>query len=176
MTVDDYRRYARVRVDALNHALRGIPEGQVRLHVCWGSGHGPHKNDLPLEHIVDLVLGVNAQVYSIEAANPRHAHEWRVWQHVQLPEGKSLMPGVVGHATDIIEHPRLVADRLVRYANLVGKENVIAGTDCGVGSRVWNAEIAWAKFEALVEGARIASAELWGNPSAPEAELAQVRR
>jgi 5-methyltetrahydropteroyltriglutamate--homocysteine methyltransferase len=175
MSVDDYRRYAEVRVEALNHALRGIPEEQVRLHVCWGSGHGPHKNDIPLEHIVDLILSVHAQVYSVEAANPRHAHEWRVWQDVRLPEGKSLMPGVVGHATDIVEHPRLVADRLVRYAHLVGKENVIAGTDCGVGSRVWNAEIAWAKFDALAEGARIASAELWGAPSASEGVLAKSR-
>jgi 5-methyltetrahydropteroyltriglutamate--homocysteine methyltransferase len=161
MSVDDYRKYAAVRVEALNHALRDIPEEQVRLHVCWGSGHGPHKNDIPLEHIVDLILGVKAQVYSIEAANPRHDHEWRVWQAVQPPEGKSLMPGVVGHATDIIEHPRLVADRLVRYAQIVGKQNVVAGTDCGVGSRVFNAEIAWAKFEALAEGARLASEELW---------------
>jgi 5-methyltetrahydropteroyltriglutamate--homocysteine methyltransferase len=161
MTVDDYRRYAQARVEGLNHALRGIPEDQVRLHVCWGSGHGPHKNDIPLEHIVDIILRVNAQVYSIEAANPRHDHEWRVWQDVNLPDGKSLMPGVVGHATDIIEHPRLVADRLVRYAQAVGKENVIAGTDCGVGTRVWNAEIAWAKFEAIVDGARLASQELW---------------
>jgi 5-methyltetrahydropteroyltriglutamate--homocysteine methyltransferase len=160
MTVPEYRAYAEVRVEALNHALRDIPEERVRLHVCWGSGHGPHKNDIPLEDIVDIILKVKAQVYSVEAANPRHDHEWRVWQSVRLPEGKSLMPGVVGHATDIIEHPRLVADRLVRYAGLVGKENVIAGTDCGVGSRVFNAEIAWAKFEALAEGARIASQEL----------------
>jgi 5-methyltetrahydropteroyltriglutamate--homocysteine methyltransferase len=163
MSVQDYRAYAEVRVEALNHALRGIPEEQVRLHVCWGSGHGPHKNDIPLADIVDIILKVNAQVYSVEAANPRHDHEWRVWQDVRLEDGKSLMPGVVGHATDIIEHPRLVADRLVRYAGLVGKENVIAGTDCGVGSRVWNAEIAWAKFEALVEGARLASDELWAR-------------
>jgi len=170
MSVEDYRRYARVRVEALNHALRGIPQEQVRLHVCWGSGHGPHKNDIPLEHIVDVILQVNAQVYSIEAANPRHDHEWRVWQEVTLPEGKSLMPGVVGHATDIIEHPRLVADRLIRYANVVGKENVIAGTDCGVGTRVWNAEIAWAKFEAIVAGARLASQELWQH----EAALSEV--
>jgi len=161
MSVDEYRAYAELRVEALNHALRGIPEDQVRLHICWGSGHGPHKNDIALEHIVDIVLKVNTQVYSIEAANPRHAHEWRVWQDTRLPEGKSLMPGVIGHATDIIEHPRLVADRLMRYASLVGKENVIAGTDCGVGSRVWNDEIAWAKFEAMAEGARIASQELW---------------
>jgi 5-methyltetrahydropteroyltriglutamate--homocysteine methyltransferase len=163
MTVSDYRNYAELRVEALNHALRDIPEEQIRLHVCWGSGHGPHKNDIPLEAIVDLILKVKAQVYSIEAANPRHDHEWRVWKSVRLPEGKSLMPGVVGHATDIIEHPRLVADRLVRYAKIVGKENVIAGTDCGVGSRVFNAEIAWAKFEALAEGAGIASRELRGT-------------
>jgi 5-methyltetrahydropteroyltriglutamate--homocysteine methyltransferase len=163
MSVDDYRRYAALRVEALNHALRDIPEEQVRLHVCWGSGHGPHQNDIPLEHIVDLILRVKAQVYSIEAANPRHDHEWRVWRDTKLPAGKSLMPGVVGHATDIIEHPRLVADRLVRYAGLVGKENVMAGTDCGVGTRVFNAEIAWGKFAALVEGARIASRELWGD-------------
>ena len=115
-------------------------------------------------------------MYSIEAANPRHAHEWRVWQDTKLPEGKSLMPGVVGHATDIVEHPRLVADRLVRYAELVGKENVIAGTDCGVGSRVWNAEIAWAKFEAMVEGARIASQELWGSAQRPRRRSAEVGR
>jgi 5-methyltetrahydropteroyltriglutamate--homocysteine methyltransferase len=164
MSVDDYRRYAALRVEALNHALRDIPVEQIRLHVCWGSGHGPHQNDIPLEHIVDIILSVKAQVYSIEAANPRHDHEWRVWRDfAKLPEGKSLMPGVVGHATDIIEHPRLVADRLVRYAELVGKENVMAGTDCGVGTRVFNAEIAWGKFAALVEGARLASRELWGD-------------
>jgi 5-methyltetrahydropteroyltriglutamate--homocysteine methyltransferase len=176
MSVDDYRRYAQVRVEALNHALRGIPQERVRLHICWGSGHGPHKNDIPLEHIVDIVLDVKAQVYSIEAANPRHAHEWRVWQHVALPEGKSLMPGVIGHATDIVEHPRHVADRLLRYADLVGKENVIAGTDCGVGSRVWNAEIAWAKFEAMAEGARIASLELWGASSERDGAIAEAVR
>jgi 5-methyltetrahydropteroyltriglutamate--homocysteine methyltransferase len=161
MSVADYRAYAQLRVDAINHALRGIPEEQVRLHVCWGSGLGPHKNDIDLGDIIDIILQVKAQVYSIEAANPRHQHEWRVWQEVKLPSGKSFMPGVIGHATDIVEHPRLIADRLVQYAGLVGKENVIAGTDCGVGSRVWNGEIAWAKFAAMSEGARIASAELW---------------
>ena len=123
---------------------------------------GPHKNDIDLRDIIDIILQVKAQVYSIEAANPRHQHEWRVWQDVKLPEGKSLMPGVISHATDIIEHPLLVSDRLIQYAKLVGKENVIAGTDCGVGSRVWNGEIAWAKFEAMAEGARLASLELWG--------------
>src|SRR5579864_644981 len=161
MTVAEYQKYATVRVDALNHALRDIPEEQIRLHVCWGSGLGPHKNDLDLRDLVDVILRVKAQVYSIEAANPRHQHEWRVWQDVKLPEGKSLMPGVVSHATDIIEHPLLIADRLTQYASLVGKENVIAGTDCGVGSRVWNGEIAWAKFSSMAEGARIASQELW---------------
>jgi 5-methyltetrahydropteroyltriglutamate--homocysteine methyltransferase len=162
MSVDDYRKYASVRVDAINHALRDVPEEQVRLHVCWGSGLGPHKNDIDLRDIIDIILRVKASVYSIEAANPRHQHEWRVWQDFALPEGKSLMPGVIGHATDIVEHPRLVADRLIQYAGLVGKEKVIAGTDCGVGSRVWNGEIAWAKFAAMAEGARIASKELFG--------------
>lgn len=161
MSVADYQRYAETRVEAINRALRGIPEEQVRLHICWGSGLGPHKNDIDLADIIDIVLQVRAQVYSIEAANPRHQHEWRVWQTVKLPDGKSLMPGVAGHATDIVEHPRLIADRLVQYAGLVGKENVIAGTDCGIGSRVWNGEIAWAKFAAMAEGARLASQELW---------------
>src|SRR5216683_1264740 len=162
MSVAEYRKYAELRVEAINHALRDVPTEQVRLHVCWGSGLGPHKNDIALGDIVDIILRVKAQVYSIEAANPRHQHEWRVWQEVKLPSGKAFMPGVISHATDIIEHPRLVADRLVQYARLVGKENVIAGTDCGVGSRVWNGEIAWAKFAAMAEGARIASRELWG--------------
>jgi len=162
MSVAEYRSYAAVRVEAINHALRGIPEEQVRLHVCWGSGLGPHKNDIDLRDIVDIILNVNASMYSVEAANPRHQHEWRVWQEVRLAEGKSLMPGVIGHATDIVEHPRLVADRLIQYANVVGRENVMAGTDCGVGSRVWNGEIAWAKFAAMAEGARLASKELFG--------------
>jgi 5-methyltetrahydropteroyltriglutamate--homocysteine methyltransferase len=161
MSVDDYRKYATLRVEAINHALRGIPQERVRLHVCWGSGLGPHKNDIDLRAIADIILKVNAQVYSVEAANPRHQHEWRVWQEVKLPEGKSLMPGVISHCTDLVEHPRLVADRLIQYAGIVGKENVIAGTDCGVGSRVWNGEIAWAKFAAMAEGARLASEELW---------------
>ena len=161
--VADYRGYAELRVEAINHALRDVPEEQVRLHVCWGSGLGPHRNDIALMDIVDIILKLKASVYSFEAANPRHQHEWRVWQDVKLPAGKSLMPGVIGHATDIVEHPRLVADRLIQYAHLVGKENVVAGTDCGVGSRVWNGEIAWAKFSAMAEGARIASKELWGS-------------
>src|SRR5947209_2304883 len=163
MSVADYRGYAELRVEAINHALRDVPEEQVRLHVCWGSGLGPHRNDIALMDIVDIILKLKASVYSFEAANPRHQHEWRVWQDVKLPAGKSLMPGVIGHAHDIVEHPRVVADRLIQYAHLVGRDNVVAGTDCGVGSRVWNGEIAWAKFSAMAEGARIASTELWGS-------------
>ncbi|HEY8694993.1 MAG TPA: cobalamin-independent methionine synthase II family protein [Chloroflexota bacterium] len=161
MSVADYRKYAEMRVDALNHALRDLPQSQIRLHVCWGSGHGPHKNDIPLKDIIDVILKVKADCYSVEAANPRHEHEWRAWQEVKLPEGKSLMPGVAGHVTDLIEHPQLIADRLVRYANIVGRENVQAGTDCGIGSRVGHPEIAWAKLAALAEGARLATKELW---------------
>jgi 5-methyltetrahydropteroyltriglutamate--homocysteine methyltransferase len=161
MSVAEYRKFAELRVDALNHALRDVPEDRVRLHVCWGSYHGPHKYDIPLRDIVDLVLKVRAQGYSVEASNPRHEHEWNVWEDVKLPEGKILIPGVVGHASDFIEHPELVAERLVRYARLVGRENVIAGTDCGLGPRVGHPSIVWAKLEALAEGARLASQQLW---------------
>ena len=161
MSVADYRRYAELRVDALNHALRDIPREKIRLHVCWGSFHGPHQSDIPLRDIIDIIFKVRASSYSIEASNPRHEHEWRVFEEVKLPEGAVLIPGVVGHCTDFIEHPELVAERLVRYAKLVGRENVMAGTDCGLGPRVGHAEIAWAKLEALAEGARLASKELW---------------
>jgi 5-methyltetrahydropteroyltriglutamate--homocysteine methyltransferase len=161
MDVRAYRRFAELRIDVLNHALRGIPAERVRFHMCWGSYHGPHKYDIPLDQIVDLVLKVNAECYSIEASNPRHEHEWRVWEKVKLPEGKTLMPGVVGHASDFVEHPELVAERLDRYARLVGRNNVIAGTDCGLGTRVGHPKIAWAKFEAMAEGAKIASRQLW---------------
>jgi 5-methyltetrahydropteroyltriglutamate--homocysteine methyltransferase len=132
ISLEDYRKLAQRRVEIVNLGLEGIPEDRVRYHICWGSWHGPHVTDIPLEHVVDLMLKVRAQMYSIEAANARHEHEWRVWQDVRLPEGKILMPGVVGHATNVIEHPRLVADRIVRYAGLVGRENVVAGTDCGL--------------------------------------------
>jgi 5-methyltetrahydropteroyltriglutamate--homocysteine methyltransferase len=162
LDVPAYRRFAEVRVDALNHALRDLPVEQVRLHVCWGSYHGPHKYDIPLKDIVDLVLKVRAGAYSIEAANPRHEHEWRLWEDVRLPEGKLLIPGVVSHVTDHVEHPELVAQRLVRFARLVGRENVLAGTDCGLGERVGHPSIVWAKFEALAAGAHLASRELWG--------------
>jgi 5-methyltetrahydropteroyltriglutamate--homocysteine methyltransferase len=162
MSVPEYRKFAELRIEALNYALRDIPEESVRFHMCWGSYHGPHKYDVPLKDIVDLVLQVKAVGYSIEASNPRHEHEWRVWEDVKLPEGKVLIPGVVGHATDFIEHPELVAERLIKYAKLVGREQVIAGTDCGLGTRVGHPKIAWAKFQALVEGAQLATQRLWG--------------
>lgn len=165
MSVKDYRHYASVRVDALNHALRGIPREKVRLHVCWGSFHGPHQQDIPLKDIIDIIFRVRAGSYSIEASNPRHEHEWRVFEEARLPEGAVLIPGVVGHCTDFIEHPALVAERLVRYANLVGRENVMGGTDCGLGPRVGHAGIAWAKLEALAEGARLATKQLWVRTS-----------
>ena len=164
ITLADYRRYATVRVDALNHALSGIPRDKVRLHVCWGSFHGPHHDDIPLRDIIDLIFRVNAGSYSIEASNPCHEHEWRVFEDVKLPEGATLIPGVVGHCTDFIEHPDLVAERLVRYAKLVGRENVLAGTDCGLGTRVGHESICWAKFAAMAEGARRATKMLWATP------------
>ncbi len=163
ISIADYRKYATLRVDALNHALRGIPKEKVRLHVCWGSFHGPHHDDIPLRDIIDLIFRVNAGSYSIEASNPCHEHEWRVFEEVKLPEGATLIPGVVGHCTDFIEHPDLVAERLVRYAGLVGRENVLAGTDCGLGTRVGHESICWAKFEAMAEGARRATKILWGR-------------
>ena len=160
-----YREWAQLRIDALNHALRGIPEDRVRYHVCFGSWHVPHLADAALEDLVDLIVQVRAGAYSIEAANPRHEHEWRGWQGGKLPKGKILIPGVITHHTVTVEHPRLVADRIIRYAKLVGPENVIAGTDCGfaqvdVIERV-PAPVMWAKFEALVEGAALASKELF---------------
>jgi 5-methyltetrahydropteroyltriglutamate--homocysteine methyltransferase len=161
MDVPEYRKFAELRIEALNHALREIPQEKIRFHMCWGSYHGPHLFDIPLRDIIDLVLNVNAEAYSIEASNPRHDHEWKVWQDVKLPDGKILIPGVVGHASDFIEHPELVAERLLKYARLVGRENVIAGTDCGLGTRVGHPKIAWAKFEVLAEGAHLASQELW---------------
>src|SRR6266849_2749615 len=163
ITLADYREYASLRVDALNHALRGIPREKVRLHVCWGSFHGPHHDDIALRDIIDLIFRVNAGSYSIEASNPCHEHEWRVFEEVKLPEGATLVPGVVGHCSDFIEHPDLVAERLVRYANLVGRENVLAGTDCGIGTRVGHPSICWAKFAAMAEGARRATNILCGR-------------
>jgi 5-methyltetrahydropteroyltriglutamate--homocysteine methyltransferase len=163
MTLPEYHKFAALRIEALNHALAGIPEDRVRFHTCWGSYHGPHKHDIALRDIADLILKVRAEVYSIEASNPCHEHEWRVWQEIKLPEGKALIPGVTGHYSDFIEHPEAIADRLVRYAGLVGRENVMAGTDCGLGTRVGHPKITWAKFKAMAEGARLATRRLWGR-------------
>jgi 5-methyltetrahydropteroyltriglutamate--homocysteine methyltransferase len=156
----EFKKFEAVRIEALNHALRGLPADRIRFHICWGSWHGPHTTDVPLQDIVDLVLKVNAGAYSVEAGNVRHEHEWRVWRDVKLADGQLLIPGVVSHATNIVEHPQVVADRIVRYANIVGRENVIAGSDCGFGGRI-HPQIAWAKIAALAEGARLATGELW---------------
>jgi 5-methyltetrahydropteroyltriglutamate--homocysteine methyltransferase len=156
----EYKKFAKLRIDAINHALKGLPEDRIRYHICWGSWHGPHTTDVPLASIVDLLLEVKAGAYSVEAGNARHEHEWKVWREVKLPPGKVLIPGVVSHATNVIEHPELVCDRIVRFAEVAGRENVIAGTDCGLGGRI-HADLAWAKLEVLVEGARLASKQLW---------------
>jgi 5-methyltetrahydropteroyltriglutamate--homocysteine methyltransferase len=160
-TLAEYRKFAAVRIEALNHALKDLPEDRIRYHICWGSWHGPHMTDLPLASIVDMMLGVRAAGFSVEAGNVRHEHEWKVWRDVKLPPGKVLLPGVVSHATNVIEHPELVSDRIVRFAKVVGRENVIAATDCGLGGRI-HAQLAWAKLDALAQGARLATKELWG--------------
>jgi 5-methyltetrahydropteroyltriglutamate--homocysteine methyltransferase len=163
---EDYRAWARLRVDALNHALRGLPEDRIRYHVCFGSWHGPHAYDPPLRDSIDLVLAVNAKYYLMEQANPRHEHEWRIWEDVPLPDGKVLVPGVVTHHTNVVEHPELVAQRLIRLAGVVGPDRVMGGTDCGFAQGAFmhrvHEEIQWAKLASLVEGARIASRKLWG--------------
>jgi 5-methyltetrahydropteroyltriglutamate--homocysteine methyltransferase len=155
-----YRRYAAASIEVLNHALDGLPADRIRYHLCWGSWHGPHANDIPLADLADIMLRVNAGAYLIEAANSRHEHEYHLWEDVKLPDGKILIPGVVTHATNIIEHPELVAERITRYADRVGAENVIAGADCGFGSRI-HPELGWAKLAALAEGAALASARIW---------------
>jgi len=159
-TFAEFRKFADARVEMLNFALSGIPSEQVRYHLCWGSWHGPHSTDAPLHDIVDLVMRVNAGAYCVEAANVRHETDWKVWREKKLPDGKILIPGVVSHSTNLLETPDLVADRLVQYANVVGRENVMAGTDCGLGGRV-HTQIAWAKLKALVEGAALATQRLW---------------
>jgi 5-methyltetrahydropteroyltriglutamate--homocysteine methyltransferase len=155
-----YRKWAAFQVEAVNHALEGIPEDRVRFHICWGSWHGPHNGDVPLKDVADLLLKVKAQGYSVEAGNVRHEHEWKVFRDVKVPDGKVLIPGVVSHATNVLEHPEVVADRLMNYASLVGRENVIASTDCGLGGRI-HPQLAWAKLKALREGADLASKQLW---------------
>lgn len=164
--IEDFKKWASLRVDAVNHAIRDLPPERVRYHICWGSFNTPHTTDIDMRDIVDLVLRVKAGAYCIEMANPRHEHEWRVWETVKLPEGRKLVPGVVGHTSNNVEHPELVAERITRLAKLVGRDNVMAGTDCGFSQTPRTARvhesIQWAKLEALVEGARIATKQLWG--------------
>ena len=167
MTLAQYRQWAELRIEALNHALEGIPEDRARYHICWGSWNGPHVFDVPMKDIVDLVLKVRVGAYLFEAANPRHEHEWRVWEKIKLAPGKILIPGVISHATNVVEHPELVAERIVRLAKIVGRENVMGGTDCGFAqspfARRVHPSIMWAKLRALAEGARIATVELWAG-------------
>jgi 5-methyltetrahydropteroyltriglutamate--homocysteine methyltransferase len=159
-SLEDFREYTMLRVEALNHALKGIPREQVRFHCCWGSWHGPHSTDIELKHVVGMLMKINANLISFEAANVRHEHEWSVWEDVKLPDGVKLAPGLVSHATGLLEHPELVAQRIERFASVVGRENVIASTDCGMGGRL-HPDLAWAKLESLAQGAQIATARLW---------------
>jgi 5-methyltetrahydropteroyltriglutamate--homocysteine methyltransferase len=166
-SLSEYRKHCQMRIEAVNYALRGIPEDRVRYHICWGSWAGPHTSDVPLRDIADLVLQVNAQAYSVEAANPRHEYEWKVWRETKLPEDKILIPGVITHSTNVVEHPETVAERIERYADVVGKENLLAGADCGF-AQGWNMarthpSVQWAKLQALAKGARLASERLWGT-------------
>ena len=166
----DYKRWLETQIEILNHAIGGLPQDRVRYHICWGSWPGPHTSDVPLKDIVDVVLKAKVGAFVIEGANPRHEHEWKVWKDAKLAPGQILIPGVISHATNVVEHPELVAERIVRLANLVGRENVIAGTDCGFAQgpfyRRVHPSIMWAKLEALAEGARLASKELWGTAAA----------
>ncbi|MBS0518433.1 MAG: cobalamin-independent methionine synthase II family protein [Proteobacteria bacterium] len=159
-TAEDYRRFTMPKIEALNHALRGLPRDRIRFHLCWGSWHGPHTTDIPMRDIVGLMLKIEAGAYSFEAGNVRHEHEWAVWKDTRLPDDRLILPGVVSHATNVVEHPDLVAERIGRFAKLVGRDRVIASTDCGLGGRV-HRDIAWAKLEALAQGAAIASRQLW---------------
>ena len=159
-TFEEFRRFAEVRVEMLNYAISGIPEEQIRYHVCWGSWHGPHASDAPLSGIIDLILRIKAGAYCVESANVCHENDWKVWREHGVPDGKVLIPGVVSHSTNLLEPPDLVADRIIRYAGILGRENIIAGTDCGLGGRV-HPQIAWAKLKSLVAGAELASRQLW---------------
>jgi 5-methyltetrahydropteroyltriglutamate--homocysteine methyltransferase len=165
-SIEECRKFIALRVEAVNHALRGIPEDRVRFHTCYSVNIAPRAFDFELKHFVDLMLAIRAGAYVIEASNPRHEHEWQVWEDTRLPDGKLLIPGVVSHCIHLVEHPQLVAQRLIRFASVVGRERVIAGTDCGFGTSGAGDEVhpdvAWAKLDALVEGARLASAHLWG--------------
>ena len=167
LTLEQFRKWAQLRVEALNHALRNIPPEKVRHHTCYGINMGPRVHDMELKDIVHLILDIRAGAFSFEAANPRHEHEWKVWENVKLPDGAVLIPGVISNSTVLVEHPELVAQRIVRFAKVVGRENVIAGSDCGfatfAGSKEVHPSIVWAKFESLVEGAKIASQQLWGG-------------
>jgi 5-methyltetrahydropteroyltriglutamate--homocysteine methyltransferase len=164
-SIEGYRRYTKMQIDALNHSIKGLPPSKIRFHLCWGSWHGPHTTDIPMKHLVDLMLAVNCDYYSFEAANARHEHEWKLWKDIKLPPGKKILPGIVTHSTNLIEDPELVADRIIRFAEAVGPENVIASTDCGLGGRV-HPQIAWAKLKALSEGAALASKQLWQGRAA----------
>jgi 5-methyltetrahydropteroyltriglutamate--homocysteine methyltransferase len=183
-SIAECRKWANVRVEALNHALRGIPEEKVRHHTCYGINMGPRVHDMEVKHLIDIILKIKAGAYSFEAANPRHEHEWKIWGNAKLPKDKALIPGVISHSTVLVEHPELVAERIGRFASLVGKERVIAGADCGfatfAGSKEVHPSIVWAKFEALVEGARLASRELWKKAgkkkAAPKARANKPRR
>jgi 5-methyltetrahydropteroyltriglutamate--homocysteine methyltransferase len=159
-SLDAYKRFTLLRVEALNQAIKGLPQDRIRFHLCWGSWHGPHVTDLPMRDIIDVTLQIKVGAYSFEAANVRHEHEWSVWKDVSLPDDKLILPGVVSHATNVVEHPDLVAERILRFADLVGRERVIASTDCGLGGRI-HPDIAWAKLEAMAQGAAIASRRLW---------------
>lgn len=167
-SIADCRKWAQVRVEALNHALRDIAPEKIRFHTCYGINMGPRVHDMELKDIVDIILKIRAGAYSLEAANPRHEHEWKVWKDVKLPDGKVLIPGIISHSTILVEHPELVAERIVRYAGVVGRDNIIAGSDCGfatfAGSKEIHPSIVWAKLKALSDGAKIASKELWGGP------------
>jgi 5-methyltetrahydropteroyltriglutamate--homocysteine methyltransferase len=167
LTLAQYRKWAELRIDALNHALEGLPQERIRYHICWGSWNAPHTHDVPLKDIIDLLLKVRVGGYQFEAANVRHEHEWKVWKTVKVPEGRVLIPGVISHATNVVEHPELVADRLVCFAQMVGRENVMAGTDCGFAqgpfTRRVHPTIQWAKLRAQAEGAKMATERLWGS-------------
>jgi 5-methyltetrahydropteroyltriglutamate--homocysteine methyltransferase len=167
LSVEEFRKQARLHVEALNHALAAIPPERARIHLCWGNYEGPHHCDVPLAEIIDIAFTARPATISFEAANPRHAHEWTLFERVKLPDGKIIIPGVIESKSNFIEHPELIAQRIARYANLVGRDNVIAGSDCGFGTWVGQAavdpDVVWAKLSAMAEGARLATKQFWGG-------------